>query len=106
MKAGAVLINGSRGGVVDEKALYDALASGHLGAAASDVFEKEPTPPDHPLLQLPNFIGTPHMAGRSRRNSPRQLEQALQNINRFLEGERPERLVNPEIYDSVGGVRL
>jgi phosphogluconate 2-dehydrogenase len=103
MKPGSMLINASRGRVVDESALYDALASGHLRAAASDVFEIEPTPPDNPLLKLLNFIGTPHMAGRSRRNSPRQLMLALENINVFLAGQRPERLINPHIY---GDVRL
>lgn len=94
MKRGSILINGSRGRVVDEAALHDALVSGHLRAAASDVFEEEPIRPDNALVRLPNFIGTPHMAGRSRRNSPRQLEEALLNINRFLAGERPVRLVN------------
>ena len=97
MKPGSILINGSRGSVVDETALCGALTSGHLRAAASDVFEEEPVRPDNPLLRLSNFIGTPHMAGRSRRNSPRQLEEALQNINRFLAGDRPLRLVNPEV---------
>jgi phosphoglycerate dehydrogenase-like enzyme len=100
MKRGSILINGSRGRVVDERALCDALTSGNLRAAASDVFEEEPVRPDNPLLRLPNFIGTPHMAGRSRRNSPRQLEEALLNINRFLAGERPLRLVNPEVLDN------
>lgn len=100
MKPGSFLVNGSRGRVVDEGALYDALVSGHLGGAGTDVFEEEPTPPDNPLLALPNFIGTPHMAGRSRRNSPRQLELALQNIGRFLAGERPDRLVNPQILET------
>jgi phosphoglycerate dehydrogenase-like enzyme len=99
MKRGSVLINGSRGRVVDEAALYDALTCGHLRAAASDVFEEEPVRPDNPLLRLPNFLGTPHMAGRSRRNSPRQLEEALLNIKRFLAGERPVRLFNPQALD-------
>ena len=103
MRPGSILINGSRGRVVDETALFDALTSGQLRAAASDVFDQEPVRPDNPLLQLPNFIGTPHMAGRSRRNSPRQLAQALENINRFLSGERPHRLVNPEILDRFVG---
>lgn len=105
MKPGSILINGSRGRVVDEAALCGALTSGHLRAAASDVFEEEPVRANNPLLRLPNFIGTPHMAGRSRRNSPRQLEEALQNINRFLAGERPLRLVNPQILTS-SSVRL
>ncbi len=63
MKDGAVLVNCARGTLVDETALYDALVSGKLCAAASDVWQQEPLPPGHPLFSLPNFIGTPHEAG-------------------------------------------
>jgi len=61
MKKGALLVNCARGGIVDEKALADALASGHLGGAAMDVFEKEPPPADHPLFKFENFACTPHI---------------------------------------------
>ncbi len=61
MKPDAVLVNASRGGVVDEVALQAALESGQLRAAAVDVFEKEPAPPDHPLLKLANVLPLPHL---------------------------------------------
>jgi D-3-phosphoglycerate dehydrogenase / 2-oxoglutarate reductase len=61
MKPSAVLVNCARGGVVEEKALYDALKEGRIKAAASDVFETEPPAPDNPLFSLDNFIGTPHI---------------------------------------------
>ncbi len=62
-KQGLVLVNTARGGVVDENALYEAMKSGIVRAAASDVFEKEPLDTASPLLSLPNFIATPHYAG-------------------------------------------
>ncbi|MFO0580644.1 MAG: phosphoglycerate dehydrogenase [Anaeromyxobacter sp.] len=61
MRKGALLVNCARGGIVDEKALADALASGHLGGAALDVFEKEPPAPDHPLFAIDTFVCTPHL---------------------------------------------
>jgi D-3-phosphoglycerate dehydrogenase/(S)-sulfolactate dehydrogenase len=61
MKKGAILVNCARGGIVDERAVAEALASGHLGGAALDVFEKEPPPADHPLFQQEGFVCTPHI---------------------------------------------
>jgi len=61
VKKGAILVNCARGGIVDEKALAEALAAGHLGGAAMDVFEKEPPPADHPLFKFENFVCTPHI---------------------------------------------
>jgi phosphoglycerate dehydrogenase-like enzyme len=65
MRGGALLINTSRGGLVDETALYEALVSGHLGGAALDVFSSEP-PDGHPLLELEQVILTPHVAGSTK----------------------------------------
>jgi (S)-sulfolactate dehydrogenase len=61
VKKGAILVNCARGGIVDEKALAEALATGRLGGAAMDVFEKEPPPADHPLFKFENFVCTPHI---------------------------------------------
>ena len=80
MKPGAVLVNASRGGVVDEAALQAALESGRLRAAAVDVFEKEPAPADHPLLKLPNVLPLPHLGAATAEAQQRAGTDAAEQL--------------------------
>jgi D-3-phosphoglycerate dehydrogenase / 2-oxoglutarate reductase len=89
MKKGAILVNTSRGGVVDEAALHDALKSGHLFGAGLDVWEAEPPLKGHPLLELPNVIATPHAAGGTLDTQIRSSMQVAQQIVEVLQGKPP-----------------
>lgn len=95
MKPGAWLINTARGALVDERALAQALRSGHLGGAGIDVLSQEPPPPDHPLLapDIPNLILTPHSAWASRQSRQRLVDQLVDVIAGFC-AERPRNVVN------------
>ena len=94
MKKGALLVNCARGGVIDEKALADALASGHLGGAALDVFEKEPVAPDHPLLKLDNFICTPHLGASTEEAQAAVAVAIAEQIALFLTEGVAQNAVN------------
>lgn len=83
MKKGAALINASRGGIVDEKALYEVLESGHLGGAAIDVFETEPVAKDHPLLKLKQVIAVPHLGAATDEGQARAGHEAAQIVIHF-----------------------
>ena len=87
MKPGAVLINTARGGLVDEAALVEALASGRLAGAGLDVFAEEPVDPAHPLLRLPNVVLAPHMAWLTPETLERSLDVAFENARRLSTGE-------------------
>jgi lactate dehydrogenase-like 2-hydroxyacid dehydrogenase len=96
MKRGAYLVNSARGGLVDEKALYDSLKSGHLGGAALDVYRYEPVPPNCPLLELDNVVWTPHISGGEPEYMIAESEAVLSNIARVVQGKSPDNLV-PEL---------
>lgn len=97
IKPSAFLINTSRGSLVDEQALYEALAQGKLAGAACDVFSNEP-PQDSPLLALDNFIATPHLGAATVQTTLRMGLRAVENVLAVLRGERPADVVNPEAY--------
>ena len=93
MKPTAYIINLARGPIWDEKALYKILKEGRIAGAASDVFEVEPAAKDHPLLQLENFIGTPHSAAHTE-EALKKMSLVAVDILRVLEGKEPVYPVN------------
>jgi len=98
MKPTAVLVNTSRGPVVDMDALYDALKAKRLFAAGLDVTEPEPLPSDHRLLTLDNVIIMPHIASASTATRDKMSWMAAQNLIAGLKGERLPNCVNPQVY--------
>lgn len=99
MRPNAVLVNTSRGPIVDPRALYDALKSRRLFAAALDVTEPEPINPDSPLLELDNCIIVPHLGSASERTREQMATLAADNLIAGLKGERLPHCVNPQVYD-------
>jgi phosphoglycerate dehydrogenase-like enzyme len=100
MKPTAVVVNTSRGELVDERALAKALHDGRIGGAGLDVLSIEPPPPDHPLLSTPHTVLTPHMAGPTWQSWPRRFGNAYANIARVQRGEPPQWVV-PELADLI-----
>jgi glyoxylate reductase len=94
LKPGAILVNTARGPVIDTAALVEALASGRLWGVGLDVTDPEPLPADHPLLQFPNVLVTPHIASASEVTRERMAVLAAQNLVAALRGERPPRSLN------------
>lgn len=99
MKPGACLINVSRGAVVDQAALVDALRRGHLGGAALDVFESQPLPADSPLWSFERVLLSPHMAGITADSMRRMSERVVDQCLAMLAGEAPRHFVNPSVWE-------
>ncbi|MEM4501126.1 MAG: NAD(P)-dependent oxidoreductase, partial [Thermofilaceae archaeon] len=97
MKRTAILVNTSRGPVIDQRALFRALKEGWIAGAGLDVFEKEPIDPDDPLLKLENVVLTPHIGSASHETRSKMAELAATGIIKVLRGEKPENLFNPEV---------
>ena len=104
MKPTAILINTSRGPVVDEAALAKALAEKRLAGAALDVWEREPVAADNPLLRMDNVLATPHAAYFSSPAVAQVPRRCGEEVARALRGQRPVNVVNPEVY-APGAVR-
>jgi len=98
MKRTAILVNTSRGSMVDNMALYEALQTGRIAYAALDVTDPEPLPADHPLLTLDNVIVAPHIASASVAARTKMAHMAADNLIAALKGEMPPNPVNPEAF--------
>jgi phosphoglycerate dehydrogenase-like enzyme len=98
MKAEAIVVNTSRGPVLDEKALTQALADNKLFGAGLDVFDQEPPPPDNPLFRLKNVVLTSHYAGPTWDNHVARFRNAFDNVQRVARGEKPMWVV-PELSE-------
>nr|WP_235679407.1 NAD(P)-dependent oxidoreductase [Aquibium microcysteis] len=96
MKPDALVINISRGPVVDDDAMLAALREGRIGGAALDVFDRQPLPDGHPYLGFDNVVVTPHMSGITEGSMRRMGMAAAEEAARVLRGELPENLCNPE----------
>jgi D-3-phosphoglycerate dehydrogenase len=96
MKKSALLINTSRGGVVNEHDLIEALESGIIAGAGLDVFEQEPVSPQNPLLLMDNVVVTPHFQSASKESAFNSFRMLLENIKDFSEGRIPKSVLNPD----------
>ena len=101
MKPAAVLVNVSRGPVVDQAALVAALRERRIGGAGLDVFEQQPLPPGNPLFALDNVVLTPHLAGLSVESMERMSVVAAEDTLRILAGGKPVNFINPEVWPAA-----
>jgi len=99
MKKSCIFVNGSRGKTVDEEALIAALTNKEIYGAALDVFRTEPVQHDHPILQFPNVVTTPHIGSSTYETELKMAELAVDNLQAGLSGKRPRNLINPEVLN-------
>jgi len=102
MKPSSILVNLSRGPVVDTNALHQALTKGTIAGAGLDVFDPEPVPAGHPILGLDNVVVLPHIGSASNRSRREMHLLAARNLVAGLNGDRLEECANPEVYESLG----
>lgn len=97
MRSSAIIVNCSRGGIIDEAALAEALKGGRIAGAGIDVFEAEPPPAEHPLFALPNVVLSPHVAGVTESGMKGMASACADAIDAIVAGDRPANLLNPEV---------
>lgn len=98
MKSSAVLVNTASPGTLDDSALLKALSEGKIAGAALDTQENEPVDSSNPFLKLDNAVVVPHIGGNTVETVERQSEMIVDDLFRFLDGEKPVHLMNPELY--------
>ena len=98
MQPNAFFVTTARGFIHDEEALYDVLKEKRIAGAGLDVWDKEPPPPEHPLLQFDNVLASPHTAGVTREARVNMGRIAAEQMLDALDGKRPPRIVNPEVW--------
>ncbi len=102
MKTSAILVNTSRGPVVDQDALVQALRAGEIAGAGLDVTDPEPIPLDHPLVSMPNCLITPHIGSATRWTRGEMTARCAANVRAGLAGEPMPWCANPEVYEGSG----
>ncbi|WP_127125778.1 C-terminal binding protein [Georgenia sp. SYP-B2076] len=102
MRPDAILVNTSRGGVVNTPALVEALRAGRIAGAGIDVHEQEPLPVDHPLVALDNVVLTPHLAWYTEESYDELKRRTIENVVEVCAGRPPRNIVNPEVLGAPG----
>lgn len=103
MPESAYFVNTARGAIIDQEALVAELEAGTLRGAALDVYDEEPLPDDHRLLELPNVVTTPHLAGAAEEVIDRHSKMVADDIEAVLDGHEPDHVANGEVLSAVAG---